>query len=312
MKIYFLLLLLLIFAKSSYGQFVGTPYIFKKPIGFPTLSTTAASSITATTALSGGTISADGGATVTARGVVWSTSTGPDISLATKTSDGTGTSTFTSSLTGLTGNSTYYVRAYATNSAGTAYGAEVSFITLLAIGDSHQGGIIFYLDGNGGGLVVATSDQSVGAQWGCKGTAITGADGQVVGTGAQNTIDIVAECTTSNIAADICANLTLESYTDWFLPSLDELVLSNNTIRVQAGFADAFYWSSTENSENSAKVFLMRDGAGIVIHQKMIQLKSAVSALFKYLLLLSGPGLDVYVPDDGHNAKRIRLDSTLK
>jgi hypothetical protein len=107
LKIYFLLLLLLIFAKSSYGQFVGTPYIFKKPIGFPTLSTTAASSITATTALSGGTISADGGATVTARGVVWSTCTGPDISLATKTSDGTGTSTFTSSLTGLTGNSTY-------------------------------------------------------------------------------------------------------------------------------------------------------------------------------------------------------------
>jgi len=95
----------------------------------PTLSTSAISNLGSTTATSGGNVSADGGATVTARGVVWSTNPTPVISLSTKTSNGTGTGTFTSSLTSLSPNSTYYVRAYATNSAGTAYGNEISFKT---------------------------------------------------------------------------------------------------------------------------------------------------------------------------------------
>ena len=96
-------------------------------IKVPTLSTTAISNLGSTTASSGGNISSDGGATVTARGVVWSTNPSPLVTLSTKTSDGTGIGTFTSSLTSLSPNSTYYVRAYATNSAGTAYGNEVSF-----------------------------------------------------------------------------------------------------------------------------------------------------------------------------------------
>jgi hypothetical protein len=95
----------------------------------PTLSTTAISNLGSTTASSGGNISVDGGATVTARGVVWSTNPSPLVTLSTKTSNGTGTGTFTSSLTSLSPNTSYYVRAYATNSAGTAYGNEVSFKT---------------------------------------------------------------------------------------------------------------------------------------------------------------------------------------
>jgi hypothetical protein len=94
----------------------------------PTVATTAASSITTTTAQSGGNVTSDGGASVTARGVCWSTSANPTTADA-HTTDGTGTGTFTSSLTGLTAGATYYVRAYATNTAGTAYGNEVSFTT---------------------------------------------------------------------------------------------------------------------------------------------------------------------------------------
>ena len=96
----------------------------------PLLSATAAvTSITATTATSGGTVGADGGASVTARGVCWSTTTNPTITNS-KTTDGTGIGTFTSAITGLTSGTTYYVRSYATNSVGTTYGPEVIFTTL--------------------------------------------------------------------------------------------------------------------------------------------------------------------------------------
>ncbi len=95
----------------------------------PTVSTTAISAITFNTASSGGNVTSDGGASVTARGVCWSTSANPTIALSTKTSDGTGTGSFTSSITGLAPNTLYYVRAYATNSVGTAYGNEVTFTT---------------------------------------------------------------------------------------------------------------------------------------------------------------------------------------
>lgn len=94
----------------------------------PTLTTTSVSSITSSTASSGGNISNDGGASIAARGICWSTSHNPTISDS-KTSNGTGIGNFASSITGLTVNTTYYVRAYATNSAGTAYGNEVSFTT---------------------------------------------------------------------------------------------------------------------------------------------------------------------------------------
>jgi hypothetical protein len=102
----------------------------------PTATTTAAISITSNTATSGGNVTDDGGSDITARGVCWSTTTGPTVALATKTSDGTGIGTFTSAIDGLAGNTLYYVRAYATNSAGTAYGNEVSFTTLWSCGSS--------------------------------------------------------------------------------------------------------------------------------------------------------------------------------
>jgi uncharacterized protein (TIGR02145 family) len=94
----------------------------------PTVTTGTVSGITATTATCGGNVTSDGGATVTARGVCWSTSQSPTVSNS-HTSDGSGTGSFTSNIIGLTANTTYYVRAYATNSEGTGYGTEVSFTT---------------------------------------------------------------------------------------------------------------------------------------------------------------------------------------
>ena len=103
----------------------------------PTVTTNAVSNVAETSATCGGNVSSDGGATVTARGVCWSTSQNPTTS-SSHTTDGSGMGSFTSSLTGLTASTTYYVRAYATNSIGTTYGNEVSFTTTT--GSSAQDG----------------------------------------------------------------------------------------------------------------------------------------------------------------------------
>ena len=94
----------------------------------PTVITTTVTNIAQITATSGGNITSDGGASVTARGVCWTTTANPTIANS-KTSDGTGTGTYTSSLTGLLANTLYHVRAYATNSAGTGYGSDTQFTT---------------------------------------------------------------------------------------------------------------------------------------------------------------------------------------
>lgn len=103
--------------------------------GLPSgITTTAISYITTATAISGGDITNDGGLDITARGVCWSTSTNPTIADA-HTTDGIVTGNFTSSLTGLTESTTYYVRAYATNEIGTTYGNEMSFETKETLTD---------------------------------------------------------------------------------------------------------------------------------------------------------------------------------
>ncbi|MBK8484994.1 MAG: fibrobacter succinogenes major paralogous domain-containing protein [Saprospiraceae bacterium] len=95
----------------------------------PELTTTMISSITAESASSGGIITDDGGSPVTARGVVWSTSAQPTVTLATKTNDGIGIGSYGSNISGLNSLTTYYLRAYATNANGTGYGNEITFTT---------------------------------------------------------------------------------------------------------------------------------------------------------------------------------------
>jgi CubicO group peptidase (beta-lactamase class C family) len=124
MKNYFTLLILsfLTFACSSNDD------SDESNATLPTLTTSIITSIETTTAISGGIISSDGASNITSRGICWSTVTNPTTADS-KTSDGSGIGTFVSNLTGLLPNTTYYVRAYATNSIGTAYGNQVSFST---------------------------------------------------------------------------------------------------------------------------------------------------------------------------------------
>ncbi len=105
---------------------------------FPVLSTSEVTEITQSTATSGGNITNDGGTTVTARGVCWSTHENPTVD-GNKTEDGKGAGSFTSRVSGLELNTIYYLRAYATNSTGTGYGSTMSFTALQGFTDFRDG-----------------------------------------------------------------------------------------------------------------------------------------------------------------------------
>ena len=116
----------------------------------------------------------------------------------------------------------------------------------LHIGMDYQGGIIFWLNGSGGGLIAAPADDA-NVQWGCYGSALH-ADDTAIGTGTTNTNTILNACTTADIAADVCGDKSLSGYTDWFLPSKDELNQMYLNKTAIGGFASALYHSSSEYS----------------------------------------------------------------
>ena len=132
------------------------------------------------------------------------------------------------------------------------------------IGDiGPAGGIVFYVtDGGLHGLEAAPKDQDsgYGAQWGCEGTS-TGANGTAVGTGSQNTAVILRWCATDGIAAKLADDYELNGYTDWFLPSKDELEMFLFYGSVVPGLHFTEYWSSTESDNEKAWQQEMRSGS---------------------------------------------------
>jgi hypothetical protein len=249
------------YASNSVGTFYGNEISFTTQNGNITLSTTSASSIKSTSASSGGNITDDGGTPIVDRGVCYSISSNPTTSDS-KTSDGNGNGTFSSLITGLSPGTKYYLRAYATNSISTNYGNEITITTpYYDIGQSYGGGIIFYIDGTGQhGLIAAPSDQSTGIQWYNGTNTLTYATATAIGTGNANTNTIVSNQGAGNYAAKLCYDLVLGGYSDWYLPSKDELVLLYLNKVIIGSFAINNYWSSSE--ANYTEAWSLYTGSG--------------------------------------------------
>jgi len=169
---------------TGYGEIISfkTPYI-------PTVVTNPVTDITSISATGGGEVITDSGAAITARGVCWSTAPGPTILLATKTNNGTGTGIFTSNITGLSPGTTYYFRAYATNSTGTAYGNQDSFVTLatLATLTTTAASAITLTTATSGGNITNDGGATVTARGVCWSTSSTPTTGDSKTTDAAGT-----------------------------------------------------------------------------------------------------------------------------
>ncbi|MBI5540191.1 MAG: DUF1566 domain-containing protein [Bacteroidia bacterium] len=230
-------------------------------IKIPILTTITVSDSTDSISKCGGIIMNNDIPVITSKGVCWSTQQSPTIN-DNKTNNGIGSVNFTSIMTGLSFGTTYYVRAYATNSEGTGYGEIIKFSK--GIGKEFQGGKIAYffqpgdpgyIAGQNHGLIVATENIYIPIQ-GNPGLFLFTWHGLAyldiitsyeLGTGLTNTNTIVSTLGLSgNYAAKVCYSLVLNGYSDWYLPSRDELYIlykNKNTINSDLRFD---CWSSTQ------------------------------------------------------------------
>jgi len=230
----------------------------------PTLTISAATNITSTTAKLNCIVNANNQNVSTAFEYGIFSSYGHTIDATPALVSGSTNKNVSASLEELSVNVTYHYRLKATTADGITYSNDMTFTPIFVIGESSNGGLVFYVDETGlHGLVSSISDQG-SYPWGCggipgsvSGTFIDGANGVDVGTGYQNTIAIVNGCTTSGIAARICYDLELNGYDDWFLPSIGELDLMYYNLKLNGlgNFSTTNiygYWSSSQYNSDYA------------------------------------------------------------
>jgi hypothetical protein len=231
----------------------------------PQLTTLPISTYGFSSATFGGNILNDGGAPILARGICYSAAPNPNISNSlTQITSGTGT--FAEFVTNLDTNTTYYVRAFATNANGTAYGNQVIFTTksVLSLGQLYQGGIIYYLlqpsdkeyvMGEQHGLIALPWDYYnntltwAGANCGISQVVTT----NFVGDGAINSNNAYNACSTvvPEGAIQIAYNLIVNGYSDWHVPSSGELLkMMQSSVFAQLNLTNNRYWSSTKTSSS--------------------------------------------------------------
>ena len=237
-----------VIAANSLGKTTGIDIPFKYSGEVPFAKTNAATNYSPRAAQLNGIVNAHDLSTAVTFEYGTTTNYGTTITATQNSVTGATSTRVSANVMDLKAGTDYHYRIIATNDEGTTYGGDVTFKSEYVIGEYLYGGYIFYVDETGEhGLVCAPSDQSLNALWG--NCTPAGTSGKVINTGYQNTTDIVLGCPDEGIAAKLCYDLEMNGYSDWFLPSIDELFLMYTNLYTKGlgGFEDCFYWSSTQD-----------------------------------------------------------------
>lgn len=219
----------------------------------PVLINASATNITATRATIGAEITADGGFQITEQGIVYDTLPNPTINSNILKAKTVQLGAFSLEIAkGLKPNTKYYARAYATNSAGTGYSKQVDFtIAAVQIGQRYGGGVVFYIDATTHhGLISALPGQNETAEWATVSVSVPGLKTEI-GSGLANTKAILAALGDKATAAKFCDDLSSYGFTDWYMPSRDELA-EMYKYRDLIGFNSAYRLSSSEADTDTA------------------------------------------------------------